>query len=115
MSITTLPIHAPEKGTYVVTAAFTDETGAAVVPNAGLTWTLTDMQGVVVNSRSAVSIASASSINIVLTGSDLELSDTYLGNLRAVVIQGTYNSSLGSNLPIKKEVRFVIDDFVAVS
>lgn len=115
MTITTLSTRAPEEGTYVITAAFTDEAGAAVVPNAGLTWTLTDMLGVVVNSRSAVAIASASSINIVLTNNDLAMSASYLGNMRVVTIQGTYNSSLGSNLPISKEVRFVIENFVAVS
>lgn len=115
MNITTLTTRAPEKGTFIITAAFTDESGTAVVPNAGLTWALTDMAGSVVNSRLAVAITSATSINIVLSGDDLALSASYLGNMRAVIIQGMYNSSLGNNLPIKKEVRFVIDDFVAVT
>ena len=65
-------IIAIEQSTYVITASFTDETGAAVVPNS-VTWTLVNGDGQVVNSRSAVSVTPASSVTIVLSGDDLDL------------------------------------------
>ncbi len=66
----TLTTNAVEKSTYIVTAAFTDEDGDAVTPNAGLVWTLTDMNGVVINSREDVSISPDTSVDIVLSGND---------------------------------------------
>jgi hypothetical protein len=114
MSKITTPI-AIEKSTYVITAAFTDEDGDPVVPNSGLNWTLTDLTGTVVNSRSAVTIAvPAASVSIVLSGLDLALADgkdTY----RILTVEGTYNSALGSGLPIKASVQFKIQNLIKVT
>ena len=112
---TTLITEAVERSTFVIRASFTDDAGVAVVPNSGLTWTLTDAVGNVVNSRTAVSISSASTITIVLTGADLAIADTYRDNRRLLTIAGTYNSSLGSNLPIRDQVQFTIADLGAVT
>lgn len=107
---------AVERSTYVVTAAFTDELGVAVVPNAAsLTWTLTDLAGNVVNSRTAVAITSAATITIVLHGADLALGGLLQGSARVVTIQGLYNSSLGSNLELKEQVLFEIYDLLVVT
>jgi hypothetical protein len=115
---TRLTVKAVERSTFVVTAAFTDETGAAVVPNSGLTWSLYKRVGAppvdtIVNSRNQVAIASASSVSIVLSGADLALT---AGQTRAryVLIEGTYTSTLGT-LPIKDEVVFEIVDLVGVT
>ena len=105
---TTLTIQAVERSTFAITAAFTDETGAAVVPNSGLVWTLTDVVGNVINSRENVSIASASSVTVVLSGADLAISDTYRDNRRMLTFEGAYNSSLGSGLAIVDWVEFSI-------
>jgi hypothetical protein len=113
--MTLLTTLAPEEGTYVITRTFRDEAGTAVTPNAGLNWTLTDTAGNVVNSRSAVAITPASSVNIVLSGDDLALSSTYAGRRRVLIIEGTYNSTFGNNLPLKLECRFDIQDFVKVT
>lgn len=101
-----LAVEAVEQSTFVVTVSFTDETGAAVTPNAGLTWTLTDRHGTVINSRSAVSITPGESVEIVLSGNDLDFDGA--DALRLLTVQGTYNSDAGNNLPLKEEVEFVV-------
>ena len=109
---TTLTTAAVEESTFAITAAFKDEDGSAVSPNAGLTWTLTDKYGNVIHSRENVAIVSAASVVIVLHGDDLALRETekYFNYpvARIVTLQGTYNSTLGSNLEIKDEVTFKV-------
>lgn len=118
-SITRITTPATEKGTAVFTVAFTDQASAAVVPNSGLTWTLSDTLGAVVNSRSAVSLTAAATVYIVLSGSDLALSSSYAGSERVLTVEGTYNTTVGgvaqTNLPLKLECHFVIQDLVKVS
>lgn len=111
---TILSTHADEQSTYVVTAAFTDENGDAVVPNS-IVWSLTDEDGVVVNSREDEAVGSpAASIDIVLKGADLKVTGT-ADVVRVVTVEATYTSDLGANLPLKGAARFVIDNLVAVS
>lgn len=81
-------------GTGVITASFTDEDDVAVIPNT-LTYSLVKY-GSIVNSREDVPITPATSVNIVLSCLDLVAGTT------KIIIEGTYDSSLGSNLPIKK-------------
>ncbi len=107
--------EAIEESTYIVTVAFTDEDDDAVIPNAPLVWTLTDMAGNVINSREDVSITPASSIDIVLSGDDLEVFDDGGLDNRLVTVQGTYNSDAGNNLPLKDEVVFPIRRLVVVT
>lgn len=105
---------AQEKSTLVVTVAFTDENGDAVTPTAA-TWTLTDGQGAVINSRSAVAISSLStSVTIVLSGDDLAISDPDVLD-RVLLVEATYNSSAGSGLPAKKEYSFNVNNLLGVS
>ncbi len=105
-----LTAKAIEKSTFPVTAAFTDETGAPVVPLT-LKWTLTDAAGNVINNRLDVDISTpAASVDIVLTGADLDADGN--GTLRYLTIRGTYNSSLGNGLALVEAVRFEIDDLV---
>lgn len=106
--------NAIEESTYAITISFTDETGAAVVPSSA-TWTLTDTQGTIVNSRSAVAISSlASSKTIVLSANDLSLAG-YFGNDRILTVEAIYTSSLGAGLPLKQEVRFTITDLLNIT
>lgn len=110
---TTLTISPAEEGTAIVTASFTDENGAAEIPNAGtLTWTLTDRHGRVINDREDVAIASAASVVVILTGDDLAIGEYGLN--RVITFEGLYNSTLGNNLPIKIRGHFSITDFEAV-
>jgi hypothetical protein len=110
---TQLTETATEGSTFAVQVAFTNEDGDAVTPSA-ITWTLTDLAGTVVNSRSDVSVGSpASTINIVLSGNDLLLTG-YVGEVRVLTVEATYTSALGSGLPLKEAARFMIEPLVAV-
>lgn len=111
---TTLTTEAVERSTFVIRASFTDEAGATVAPNSGLTWTLTDVVGNVVNERDAVTIAPATTITIVLHGADLAISESYRDNRRVLTIEGTYTSSLGV-LEIVDQVAFSIANLAAVT
>ena len=110
---TALTVKAIEESTYVITCAFTDEDGAAVVP-AIITWTLTNGDGTTVNSRKDVAVlVPAASVSIVLSGDDLALSEGR-DNYRKITVRGTYDSSLGSGLPIVGEAEFVITNVAAL-
>lgn len=101
--------EAVEGSTYPITVSFTDEDGDPAVPNAGLAWTLTDVNGAVVNGRDAVTIAPAASVTIVLSGDDLAVAPIAGGKVtRLLAISGTYDSDLGSGLPIQDEVEFTV-------
>ena len=108
-----LTTYAIEQGTYVITAAFTDEDGNAETPTS-ITWTLTDESGTVINSRLNVSVLSpASTINIVLSGDDLTL-DEGVGTNRIILFEWVYDSDLGSGLPGKGQGKFPIEAAVGV-
>ncbi|NIQ10418.1 MAG: hypothetical protein GWO23_12500 [Gammaproteobacteria bacterium] len=113
--ILTTPM-AIEKGTFAIVATITDEDGAALVPNT-LTWTLTDEDGTVINSRSAVVVNSPASVNnIVLSGADLALSvATNRSELRVLTLEGTYDSSYGVDLPLKDAIKFYVYNIIAVT
>lgn len=110
VKLTTL---ANERSTYGIEVTFLDEDGDLVTPVASsVTWTLTDGLGTVVNSRENVAITSASTITIVLSGADLAVdSSLYQGRDRKLIIKASYNSDLGSGLPLRDEVSFRIQDF----
>lgn len=109
---TSITTRAVDQSTYVVNCAFKDENGAAVTPDS-ITWKLTDDAGNVINGRSAVAVAApAASIDIVLSAGDLDYSD---GAARVLTVLAVYDSTLGSNLPLKDSVRFMVSDLVAVA
>ena len=108
MSCTTLTTSAIEGGTYVISFSFTDEDGDPVTPNQ-LSWTLTDDEGNVINSREDVVISPpAASVDVLLQGDDLDPGDSKLAEL-IFTIEGTYNSDLGSNLPIVAQCKLPVD------
>jgi len=111
-----LNTHAEEEGTYVITATFKDEDGNAEDVKTAK-WSLTDRDGTVINSRSDVAISTpTSSEDIVLSGNDLALQsgETNLG-IRILIVEATYDSDLGSDLPLKGEAEFIIDNLVKVT
>lgn len=111
-----LSTKAKEESTYIITATFTDEDGNSVTPTS-LSWTLTNIDGTVMNSRSAVSISTASlsgSMNIVLSGEDLSMESTSSTETRIFTVEGTYNSSLGTGLPIKDNIKFKIEQLRSI-
>lgn len=106
-----LTTAAIEESTYIVTVTATDEDGDAVTFNS-FNWTLRGSDGEVVNSRNGIVPASLESpINIVLSGDDLDLAD---GPERTLILQATYDSTLGNNLPIKDQVLINIKGLAGV-
>jgi len=87
----------------------------AVTPNE-LTWTMTDVNGVVINSRQDVSATPASTTWVVLSGADLALVPT--SNVRVMTIKGTYNTVIGgvsqTNLPYTGEYQFDVCSFLNI-
>lgn len=100
---------AKNESTYIVLADFTDEDGAAVVPNS-VTFSLTNAAGTIINSRDDVSVTPAASIAIVLSGADIDRED---GADRIVTIEALYNSATyGSDLPLNDQGKFTISDWI---
>ena len=111
--------EATEKGTYIISVAFTDENDTPVTPNAGKTkWTLTDRYGNPINARKSVAIVSASTIYIVLTGNDLQILSSERENtkaIRRVTVYTEYNSANGNDMPLYDSCEFKIKNLKYVS
>ena len=111
---TTLTTPAPEGGTYGIVFTFDAE------PNADLTWSLTDINGTEIHGRTDESVSVVDegdgtyTATVVLSGDDLSLSEG-VGVIRIVLLKGTYDSTLGTGLPIREQAKFSIEDFVAVT
>ena len=105
-----MPIQLSERardgGTFAVTVAFDDEGNDPVTPSA-VTWTLLNRENQVINNRDAVPATPGASVTVVLGADDLRYAD---GDIRHVVFDWTYDSSLGSNLAGREQVTFVISD-----
>jgi len=104
---------ANEKGTCVISCAFTDENNTAIVPKTFM-WTLTDSMNNVINNREQVEVTNLdSSINIVLSGDDLAVlsyeHDPWVK--RFFICEATYDSSFGDDLPLKDQTHFNIENF----
>jgi len=112
---TILTTQALPNNTYVITAAFTDEDGDAVTPESPLTWTMKDFAGTVVNSREDIALTPASSVDIVLSGDDLQALGADDNGIRDVFIEGTYDSDVGAGLSLNNSIRFVVDTLLPVS
>jgi hypothetical protein len=103
-----------EEGTYLIQLGpVTDENDEVVTPTA-FTWSLSTMAGAIVNSRSDVVVAGASTINILLTGNDLALLSGEGTNgerqvKRLLTYAATYTSDLGAGLILRGEAVFAIN------
>jgi hypothetical protein len=106
--------HARERNNYVVTINITDEAGSACVPDI-LTWTLSDMDGNIINSRSAASATTiATTCTIVMVGSDLTIVSGQT-NERLLLVEWIYDSTYGNDLVGKEQATFIIDELLKVS
>ncbi len=101
--------YAVSKSTFAVAVAFTDDSGAAVVPSS-ITWTLTDALGNIINGRNAVTVPTpAAAISIVLSGEDIDYA-TSASKRRVLTVSALYNSTLGAGLPDVDSLSFPIAD-----
>ena len=94
-----------EKSSGVITVAFEDEDGDAVIPTSIL-WTLTTVNGItVINNREQVAISvPAASVDILLKGDDLnftETEQTVKTINRRLTIEAVYDSDLGTDIPLR--------------
>ena len=99
-----------ERSTAILSVTFKDSDGALVVPKSA-TWTLSDGDNAVVNSRSEVPISPlASTVHIVLHGDDLAL-PVPRERTRRVLVEAIYDSATyGIDLPMNEEFEFNIVD-----
>lgn len=111
----TLAEAAIEEGTKAFEVSFTDEDGNPVSPTTAI-WSLTkDDKTTIVNDRTDIAITTPGTTEtILLSGADLALEAGELYGWRYLVIEGTYNSSLGSDLPFKDHLFFAIRDIAAI-
>lgn len=113
---TVLSVHMDEGGTYIVNIATADEDGNAETP-VTLNWTLTDTDGTIINSRDEVSIVSpTASEDVVLSGDDcaIQVGETEDEVTRVFTVKGTYNSILGSGLPLRGRCYIVLENYEAI-
>lgn len=104
---TYISVTPSEKGTAIVTLAFTDEDGTTVVPTS-LAWQLMRTDGTVINSRT-FALGSFAGTTVVLSGDDLAMFGATDRGVRVFSVQGVYDSDAGTGLPLKGECRFKID------
>jgi hypothetical protein len=103
--------NAVEESSYFITVAFKDEDSVSFTPNNAY-WTLTNVAGAVINARNEIEVTSlADSIDILLSGDDLALSEGS-DMQRIFTIEGTYDSDGGNNLPFKEQATFLIKNLI---
>lgn len=108
-------ITANEKSNKIFTVAFVDENGDATTPDSIL-WSLVDEDGNVINSRCDVSVAPASSVDIILQGDDLAMtSDSLNTESRSLIVKTEYTSSEYGELPLTNSVEFFVLRIVGYS
>lgn len=105
-----------EKSSGIIEIYWEDADDTRVTPTAA-SWTLTDLQGRVVNGRSSVSLSVALTVPIVLSAADTTfLSGESESASRIITVVSTYNSATyGSNLQLKEEGYFYIKGLQNVS
>jgi hypothetical protein len=114
MATELLPV-AIERSTYKVSVSFYDETDTPVVPNS-VTWKLTDDTGGVINSRSSQSETPSTTVDIVLYGADLSIpAGSNADRFEYLTIYAPYNSTLGSSMPLRHEVKFQVKNLLNVT
>lgn len=103
---TTIELKAVRRSTFALTFAFDD-------PPTTLFWILTDLTGNVINNRGNEEITTpTATVTITLEGPDLdfygsdEMNAAQVG--RRLIVHGTYDSSLGSDLDLVEFAEFSI-------
>jgi hypothetical protein len=113
MSIT-ISIVAAEQSTFIITCAFADEDGNSITPTSAV-WSLTDAYGNIINDLEREVIDPlAASIDIVLTGDDLQIvgqfeQDSDLVS-RKFLLEAIYDSDAGSDLTLNEEASFSLEN-----
>jgi hypothetical protein len=122
--ITFLDDRANEEGAIYIDLAPTDEDGNAVTP-ATLAWSLTDINGSLMNDREDVDFESddgtgsagvlSTAMTLKLFGNDTALHTTAGSNERVVTFKYTYVDGDGDTVQDNQQIGFYIDDLVNVT
>jgi hypothetical protein len=107
-----LTVKANEGGTYGINVAFTGLNAETFTPKT-LEWTLSDLNGVIINSRDRVSVSpSGTSYLFIMSGADLEYDEEAADTERVFTVEGTFDATYGTDLPFRDQVQFSIVDMV---
>jgi hypothetical protein len=112
MIVLTTP--AVEQSTFWVTVDFLDEDSNAMAPDVA-TWTLTDLEGNIVNAREDVAITTPETEETIeLSGNDLAVDGNDIIQ-RLITIEGTYTSdTYGATKPFKIQIQFPVEPVIIV-
>ena len=108
---------ATEKSSIGVKWTFTKADGSDAIVTA-LTWTLTDIDGNVINSRQGVVVSTPQpSETVILSGNDLVLQDQSNDyELRVMTIEAMYDPENGDeDVPLKESAEFPVYNLRAIS
>jgi hypothetical protein len=105
---------ANEKSSYWVIVNFLDEDNGAMAPDV-CTWTLTDMEGNVINVREDVAIVTPElSETLEFSGNDLAVDGNDIVN-RLITLEGTYTSDVhGADKPFIIQIQFPVEPAIVV-
>lgn len=103
---------AVENSTFVIRVTFYDENDEEMIPT-DIKWTLTNERQQVVNDREDQVVTPDSTIDIVLTGDDLDIS-AGVGNSRTLTLEATYTSSYGIGLKFKEAIYFSVENISSI-
>lgn len=115
MSIQVITTQPNEGGTAVVAVSPTDEDGNPLVfaQLGSPQWQMSAANGTVIPGC-AYTDSSLTSLEWVISGSQLDMLDGDDSGVRFITFIATYDSSAGSNLPLHAECKFKIQSLVGV-
>ena len=123
MAINRLRTSGTEGSTKLITVSVIDDAKVAATPNE-LYWTASDRTGTVINSRNYIDFevddgsgsggTLSAAMTIKLTGDDLAIANKTGDKLLILTVEGTYDSTAGTNLPYKNQCSFDVDNLIAI-
>jgi hypothetical protein len=110
-----LPEAVRQESSAKVTALIKDAADGSAVTPTTVTWTLMALDGTVINGRQDVSASASSTVEIWLSGDDLQILDeTNEYELRKILIKVTYDNGV-STIPLLDEGQFAVHNLAGVS
>ena len=99
----------PEEGTAIFRLIFKDENGNLIAPTT-LNWDLTALDGTILAYNQSIAVPAAT-YYLPVYGAHLRILDgeSSYGE-RLITFRGTYNSSNGSGLPLRKQIAFRVQN-----
>lgn len=115
MDIATTSKKAAERSTYIITITFYDDRNVSVAPDTAV-WSLTDPEGNIINEREQIELTELdASVDIILQGADLAILGGHAQEKRHLVIEATYSSSAGIELPLNSQLTFYVVNLKYIS